>query len=209
MGYSSAVVLAGANFDRSTFNAEHVFGEELDRHDIVMAGSIGDFRYASGTYRFSVTPERISVEHSDGLLSGELVDAAGKVVRDLMRLPKHNVTGMGLNVNATFDQAIDGPAGVDFCAGMVNVDSLSELFGYEPRYALPRVVFLRAGVQYDVRLEPHFSSGGANLFLHVNAHQNVGPQDRLEEKLDGVSHVRPYVEALCRKIQAEFGAQKS
>ena len=207
MDCSSAVVFEGDEFHRAMFDEQLLFGGNVDRENMTVSGPIGEFHYSSGAYKFAVTPDRISLDHAEGILSDELLQAANQVATSLASTPLHSVRGLGMNVSATFLQTADGPAGLDFCRGLLNFQSVQDLLGYELRYSLPRVIFLRAGVQYDLRLEPHFRSNGANLFLHVNAHQNLGPDDDLARKLLAASDVQPYLSELCGRISTQFSKQ--
>ena len=209
MECSSAVVFVGNDFHRSMFDEQLLFGGNVDRENIAIAGGIGEFRYSSGAFKLAVTPDRVSLDQTEGILSDELLDAANKVAASFDSASAHAVHALGMNVAAIFVQSADGPAGLDFCHGLLNTALVHDLLGYEVRYALPRAVFLRAGVQYDLRLEPHFQSNGANLFLHVNAHQNVTPEENLAKKLEAASHVQPYITELCQRLVDRFGGRSA
>ena len=205
MDHSSNITFVGGEFSRLAFDERSLFEGNLVPEGTAVFGPVAEFRYFFGRYRFSVAPERISLEDAEEHLSEELMAAATIIGDKLQERGSHNVQAIGMNLSAVFAQAVDGPAGMDFCASFVDVDSLQGILGYEPRYSFARANVLRGGVQFDVRVEPHFQSNGANVFLHVNAHQNVSPKDSLSKVLAEATNIRTYMSELCLRVKDRFG----
>ena len=197
----SSLVLVGQNFVRSMFDERELFGGDLDRSRTLFGRTEGDFHYSSGTGtgNFHVSPERISLS-AQGTWSDELLDAANRLGSMFKALPSHNVERVGITFEAIFRQRVDGPSGLEVCERLVGIDTLKDMLGYEIRYALPRAAFLRGGLQYEVRLEPHFKSGGANLYLNVQVDQEIDTTDDLTTRLTAIPDVRTYVAQLCQRV---------
>ncbi len=201
----SSVVFEGGEFARPNFDERQLFGGELDRERTAFSATIGHFYYPSGA-RFLVGPDRVSLD-AQGTWPDELQDAASRLEGMFEALPSHNVRAVTLNFDAVFRQQVEGAAGLDFCKELVDVDALNAVLGEKLRYALPRAILLRGGRQYEVSLEPHFRSGGANVFLNVRVRQDVEPTDDLSTTLGGIPEVRTYLTQLCARVTGRFGAE--
>ena len=202
---TSSVVFVGSSFKRQLFGERDLFPEPMT-NDYVAMGDIGNFAYGSNTYRFTVLPDRIVLNHnSDSVLSGELVDAAGRVVAALEAQSQgHGVTGLGFNFDAVLSQRIGGVAGTEFCMGLCNAGQIRETIGSPFQETRCHIVVLNGAVQYMMRIEPHASSGGANLFLSVNGHQDVVATDDLSSKLSEAGNARDYIESVFNSLSRSF-----
>ena len=87
----------------------------------------------------------------------------------------HEVTAIGLNVETSYLQHGDGPTGIDFCQGLSDMERLTRITDSQRAFALTRLLYHRGGIRYTLRIEPHFESDGANLYVHLNAHQQLTP----------------------------------
>ena len=204
MAYTSTIVFVGNDFHRAMIDERGVVEAPIDREKTVAAGPFGEFSYAHG-YKLTVEPERILVAHSgETILSDVLLSAASTVVSVLQSRDRQAVTGVGMNLEANFVQGSDGVTGTAFCMETLVQDRLSELVGGPLALGCARVLFFRGGMQHDVRLEPHFQSSGANLYLSVNIHQTVAPEDDLNAKLTPADDVRTYLQDLCGRVSAQF-----
>ena len=202
MQAESSVVFDGAEFARLSFDERQLFGGDLDRGRTAYSGNIGHFYYLSGA-RFLVGPERVSLD-AQGIWPDELQDAVGRLEGMFKALPSHNVRSLTLDFQAIFRQEVDGPTGLDFCEELIDVKAIRDVLGYELTYAMPRVTFLRGGLRHEVRLEPHFGTSGANLYLYVTVPQDVGPSDDISTMLSGVSGLRTYLTQLCSRVAGRF-----
>ena len=204
---SSNVVFVGSELHRQIFDEREVFSAPMGS-DCVMFGPAGDYTYGPGDiFKFSVVPNRISVAHNTGqiVLSKALQRAATIVTQALQAQNEgHGVTGLGINFDTVFVQSEDGVTGADFCQSLANVENIRATTLSSVKYVQPHVVVLKGGVQYTIRFEPHHGSGGANLYFSINGHQNVDPNDDLQEKLGKIESVRSYVNSLCDSLQTQF-----
>ena len=205
--HTSSVVIVGGEYAAHMFderNLEEAFGD-MDGKDTVRMGPVGRYSYARGTSLFAVTPERIDLRHNgDQILPEQLVQAAIAVAGVLESVsPVVRVTGLGLNCDSIFDEQEIGRTGIEFCEGRLIQDSTKSLIGVDELSASSaRFYFSQSGVSYDVRIEPHFSSDGKNLFTAINGHQDVQENHEIPELLTHVDSMKQYVNHLHERLVA-------
>ena len=74
--YTSTVVFVGSEFPITVFNERTLFSGDLDP-DQLKIGRIARYSYSSGTYQFTIHPERIDLECTGPVIvPDEVVDAA-------------------------------------------------------------------------------------------------------------------------------------
>ena len=202
---TSSVVIVGSGFTRQLFDEHGLFPEPMTK-DYLAVGEIGNFTYGSNAYTFSVIPERIVLNHnSDTILSDELVEAARQVASALKAQSQgHGVTGLGLNFETVLPQSSGGVTGIEFCKGMCNAEQMQKLIGPPFEEIQYRVVVLSEAVRHTLRIEPHASSGGANLFLSVNGHQDVAANDDLSLKLSKAGNAKEYIQSMFSSLSRSF-----
>ena len=202
---TSSVVFVGDSFSRQLFDEHGLFPKPMAK-DYTAVGQVAVYSYGSNTYRFSVFPERITLDHnSDSILSDELVRAAEQVVAELGAQSRgHGVTGLGFNFEAVLPQSTNGVAGTEFCMGMYDSDQVAGAIGSGFHETRCHVVVLRGAVRYALMIEPHVSSGGANLYLSVNGHQSVAATDDLPSKLTEAENAREYIQSVFSGLSRSF-----
>lgn len=208
--FESTVVFVGENFHRLMFDEGELFRSERDYREDVVSGPLAQFSYGSGTYRLSVVPDRVAVVHkADAMLSDDLYRATASVAESIRAHQQpHEVQALGMNVEARLTQVGKGLSGTNFCRGLTDSATLERLTDARFGEGFIRLVYYREGVRYTVRVEPDQASAGANLFIHVNAHQNVTGQEDLRPRIALMEHVRAYLMALYRRIEAGFGGDQ-
>ena len=175
--------------------------------DYVALGQIGQYTYGGNAYTFSVLADRIVLNHnSDTVLSDELIAAADHVAGALQAQNQrgHGVTGLGFNFETVFPQSDSGAAGIEFCAKLGNADRIRQAIGSSFHEVQCRVVILRGGIRCTLRIEPHIATGGANLFLSINGHQDINAGDNLPSKLSKAGSVREYMQSLSTNLCRDF-----
>ncbi len=201
---NTSIVLATPSGDlhRLMFDERQLFGGDLDRVELA-AGPVGTFTYASGKFEFTVGPDRIFLGNGgDEILPEDVEQAAASI---LTSLSQHQVTGsitaVGLNMEREIIPSADALEGTAFCASLVDDDMVSTLVGStEPPLLLLRSIFAQGELRYEVRIEPHFSTGGKHLYLSVNVNQDTTDADDLEAKVLGpLAGVRSYMEDLLER----------
>ena len=202
----SSVVFVGVGFERQLFNERELFPEPLGR-DYTAFGPVGEYTYGpNNAYRFAVAPDKIALHHdSETILSDDLMRAAGQVAETLQsRNQGHGVVALGFNFDTIFPQSETGPTGTEFCKGLCNGGRIEQAIGSRFHDTQCRVVVLRGGVRYTLRLEPHTASSGANLYLGTNAHQDVGPGDELAERVARSTNAREYIGSVTTSLSRDF-----
>ncbi len=198
--YMSSLVFVGGEFPLAMFDERALFDSHLDT-DQLKAGPIGRFSYSSGLYRFNVTPGRIDLicQNTD-ILPQAVVDSA-KIIAEVIEPARGavRVSGVGMNCDTVFNQQYCGMKGVSFCSRMFD-PRIADLVGAPPIDTRAGVRFRKDEVLYDVRIEPEANSSGENLYIAVNGHQEVKPNDRLEMKMNHIGDFRAYVLALHQRI---------
>ena len=174
--------------------------------DFWAIGQAAEYAYGSNTYRFSVVPNRIVLDHNaDTVFADKLIEAARHVADTLQSQSQdHGVTGLGFNYESIFSQSDGGRTGTEFCAGLCDADQIQQAIGSNFHEAHCNVVVLTGGVRYTLRLEPHLASTGANLFLNANGHQDVATGDDLSTKLNKAVNARAYTQAVSSSLSREF-----
>lgn len=207
---TSSVVIVGSSFSRQLFDERELFAEPMTK-DYVALGDIGNFTYGSNAYTFSVVPNRIALDHnSDSVLSGELMKAAGQVVSALETKGQgHGVTGLGLNFETVLPQSSRGMSGTEFCETMCNAKQIQNSIGSPFHEILYRIVFRSGALRYSLRIEPHVSSDGANLYLSVNGHQDVATTDDLSSTLTNAGDARKYIQSVFKNVSSSFKDERT
>ena len=202
---TSTIVLVGIGFDRQLFDERALFPEPMGR-DYVAFGQVGQYVYGANTYRFAVMPDRIVLQHNaDAVLSDELSAAANHVGEALQsRSQGHGVTALGFNLEIVYPQADGGISGEEYCNRLCNSGRIRKAIGSGFHEAQCRVVVVSGGVRYTLRIEPHLASNGANLFVGVNGHQDMGPADDLRSKLSKAGSARKYIQAVSTSLARDF-----
>ena len=205
----STVVLVGFGFDRQMFDERSLFPEPMGR-DYVAFGQAGQYSYGADTYRFTVVPDKIVLQHNvEAVLSSELITAASRVGEALQsRNQGHGVTALGFNLETEFPQVDGGISGEEYCRRLCNSERIRRAIGSGFHEAQCRVVVVDGGVRYTLRIEPDPASNGANLLVNINGHQNIGPTDDLRSKLSKAGSAREYIESVCSSLSREFKGDK-
>ena len=198
--YMSSLVFVGGEFPLAMFDERALFDGHLDP-DQLKAGPIGQFSYSSGLYRFNVTPERIDLACQSTLLLPQAVVDAARIIADVIEPARGavRISGFGMNCNTVFDQQYCGMSGASFCSRLFD-SRMSVLVGASPIDAFGRARFRKGEVLYDVRIEPEVNSGGEDLYIAINGHQDVKLEERLEMKMNHIGDFRAYVMAFHRRI---------
>ena len=201
----STIVFVGGSFDRQLFDERELFPEPMGRGYTAL-GPVAQYTYGENTYKFTIVPDKIVLEHiADEFLSDAIIGAAdqvGKVLRS--RDQGHGVTALGFNTETVFLQRDGGKSGAAFCSNLCNTERIQKAVGSDFQEAQCRIVALRSGVRYTLRIEPHIASNGANLFLSVNGHQDMGLADDLASKLSKAGSARNYIQSVYRNLSHEF-----
>ena len=198
--YTSTVVFVGGEFPITVFDERTLFSGDLDPDQLKM-GRIARYSYSSGTYQFTIHPERIDLECTGPVIvPDEVVDAAGTIastiepVRQVVR-----VSGFGMNCDTVLDREPSGVNGTIFCSQLFD-PRINQLVGASSIEAFSRFRFRHDTMRYDVRIEPHIDSRGEKLFVAVNGHQEIATTEELSTKLERVHDFRTYVAALHQRI---------
>ncbi len=205
--YQSSVVFAGGPFPPSLLDERTLFAGEIDPQDHLVVGPIKQARYRSGKYRFALNPDRVDIVCTDDLdiLPDALLETGATTAITLETVRSVvPVSGIGLNCEVVLDSESIGVSGIDFCRQLVNPRAF-ELVGADSLTSPMRFLFTRASVRYDIRLEPHVGTQGQNLWVAINGHQEVKPDELLRPKLDQADVIREYARALHSRI-ATVGA---
>lgn len=202
---TSNVIFVGNGFERQFFDERGLFSAPMDS-DYMAFSQAAEYTYGSGRYRFSVLPNRIAIhENLDAILSDELIKAADLVAAALKSQSRgHGVTGLGVNVDTILSQSDDGMTGIQFCSGLSDTEQILGITHSPFEHTQTHVVVLRGGVQYTLRIEPHNGSRGANLFLGVNGHQDVVPDDDIAAMLQKANSARGYIASVLSRLSNRF-----
>ena len=198
--YMSSLVFVGGEFPLGMFDERALFDGHLDP-DQLKAGPIGQFSYSSGLYRFNVTPERIDLACQSTIILPQAVVDSARIIAGMIEPARGavRISGFGMNCDTAFDQQYCGMSGASFCSRLFD-PRMSILVDASSIDAFGRARFRKGELLYDVRIEPEVNSGGENLYVAVNGHQDVKPGERLEVKMNHMGDFREYVTAFHRRI---------
>ena len=172
--HQNTVVIVGDKFDPGVFGDLNPFGIPPDPQNRVVMGPFAQITYGNGAYAFNVQPNRVSLHmNSSEIFPEPLLNAAVGVTQRIDALrPALVVVGLGLNCDAILP--VPG-SGYEYCRRMVQQADPSPL-GPDTRVASLVVQDLVEGVQYTRKFEPAAQTQGQDLFLAVNAHQDLSQQ---------------------------------
>ena len=195
--YANTVVLIGDRFDPAMIKADDLFGGAVDAGP-TLVGPLAQYSYGSSRCRFGLNPSRIDLGVlSPDIMPEELQTAAMDVASalDAIRVAV-TVTGIGLNC----DVALPREGGVALSNQMANLELMKTITGASTPQATTVASYERGELRYNVRIEPEVQSQGRNLFVAVNGHQNVGPNDLVRPTLAQFPAFREYVKELHARI---------
>ena len=198
----------GNGFRRQLFDERAVYPENLTNYEAV--GSVGRYHYGANTHLFSITSEQIALEHrSNELFSKTLRDAAKYVGEKLDELsPTHGATGLSFSVEAIFLRDRNGATGTQFCKSLIDKGPAIRALGSKFDKAFCNFSVSRKPFQFIMRLEPHLSSDGANLYFHSNGYQDVAPNDTIESKLAEMERAKIYHALVLDTLSTSFMGQQ-
>ncbi len=207
----SALVFVGREFSTSMFDERLLcqdFGQ-LDKEPI-KAGPIGQFSYSQGKYAFMIAPDRVNIRCSEqsAILSDKFISGGRKLAEVVERVRKvAPVTGFGINCDASFySQEIDNGRGDEFCRRLMNTSLSQHILAGHPEFkSTAAFIFLSGAVRYTVRIEPEAETNGRDLFLAINAHQDVTLNDNLNDQMNAVNDVIAEVRHLHGRILSSQG----
>ena len=198
----SSIVFVG-KFSDAMFDEHDLFDGQIDPENHMRAGSIVQCTYASGKYQFRVISDRIDVIAGDSEVTPKpLTEAAQLIAKEIDAARRFvSVTGMGMNCETTFPRHLISESGERYCASLIG-PHLEPLISDEPLTTMARGQFNKEPFQYDVRIEPHFQSGGEQLFVAVNGYQALSQTDSLESALKHTDAFREYVKDFHQRVRA-------
>lgn len=206
MHHLSSIVFVGNDFAAKMFDERKLFDAEPDRERQVRVGPFAQFSYSSGSYQFACTPERIDLKYiGPSILPEEVIVATERVILALDNARGAiSISGFGMNCDTVFEKQLIPTDGRSFCLGLVNRSNAQRLFDTSFT-AEERFRFTLNSVLFSVRIEPHWRSDGDNLFVSVNGHQSVSPNDTWDSKMTKVDTFRKMVSELHYKISTLEG----
>jgi len=199
----NSIVFLGDQFTTTMFDERILFEDigQIDR-DQLKNGPLGHFTYENGRYQLQVTPPRIDIKyHGPEILPEELAKVAYRIAEVLKPLLKViPVTAVGINCDTVFEPDMVGQSGIEFCDQLAINPLSRKLIQHEPFFAATQFTFEDQQIRYAIKIEPHPSTKGKNLFVAVNGHQAFTDQEDLHDKLSAIQHVRTYIAHLHQRI---------
>ena len=192
------------SISRFVFDERTIFGGVTIRTRSAM-GPIAEFVYADGKYEFLITMDRIVVGHiGDEILPDQLVEATSDVISTIERhMQTGIVTSVGFNMERVLKGDSEDHVGNALCSALVDVEAVSALVGVKHHQPLVRTVFSINQFSCDVRIEPHFATGGQGLFLTLNVSHDITQSEDLRNiTLDPIPIIRSHMEGLLQRGQA-------
>ncbi len=184
---NSSIVFVG-EFPSVFIDEREIFGGQVDGKNLVRAGPVLQCTFAAGRHEILSTPDRISIKtFSDTIMPDDLIEAAELVASRMDSLAAAiKTTDMGFNFDGAIRQSALGKRGIDYCRDLIT-DKVARIAGNSDFSSKCAIAFLKGGLQYNIRIEPHARSSGEDLFFAVNGHQKATSGDYL---LDKVSRYR-------------------
>ena len=202
----TTIVFIGKGFNAGMFDERELcpFLGDIDARSTERVEERGRYNYSQGSHQFSIFSERIELNGS-GIFPQAVLAAAEVIIASLV---KYNslcaVEGVGLNCDSIFEREESALTGSDFCKALSNRTDVETLLGKTP--PLAKVMtgmnfhFEIESVRYNLRIEPHFSTQGENLFVAINAYQNVAGMPELAECLETLAGVQEYTKELHERL---------
>ncbi len=186
------------------FNEKMLFDGEVDHQNILRIGPLWQTNYKGGRYTFSILPDRVDVKENAAqeILAPELMNSAetvSKMIEPFMQTGQ--VTGVGMNCDTVFGINLLGETGTSYCAKLAH-SRFDVLIGEKNSSGqrLVRARFSKGPVINDIRIEPLAQSVGRDLWVALNAHQNVTAGTLFGDVFSHAEDVRRYVTGLHTRI---------
>ena len=207
---NSTIVFVGNGFRRQMIDEHKLFPADMMK-DYVALHEFAEYHYGTHTFRLVILPDRVILGHrSDAILSEELVQAAKQIGSTLTSFQTQGsqVTGLGFNLDTLIPQMHPGVDGRSFCSNLADADKVRHVIGSEFSHALHQIVVIKDGIRNTIRIEPDNFSGGENLFLSINGHQDVNQNIDLLTVLGKALHARIHFEFMRESVSRAFQGEQ-
>lgn len=178
----SSIVIIGDSFTVGAFNVgkhERILGE-LDATRSITLPVLGNYSFKDSPFHVLIEPQKIQIDYkNENILPNDLLNIALEASTAISSSsPQGIIKAIGINLNVVISPEELGIDGVDYCANHFIADRkrwIDVLSPDDDFSSAGRLSFNRDGVMYTMRFEPHYKSDQKNLFVDINAHQDVEP----------------------------------
>lgn len=206
---SSSVVFVGDGFSPSLFKADRyatLLGE-ADDQNLVITPVVSQQFFPDSGYRIFITPDRFEItrETVDTIFPDDMADFIHTITHTLQKTDIPTFKALGFNISLTVPQEILGTTGAEYCrkAFLPNAEFTTRMGADKFIANTAKLVFQKSHVRYIIDVEPHFASNGNHLHIKVNAHQDIGPDNSLEDAIAAHEEVKLYLATVPDRILGE------
>ena len=203
----SSVVIIGDNLSPVMVDRSAVFGGEIDRDSLTVAGAFLHCTYDHGQFSVSVVPNRLDfrVHESDEVMPHELVEAASQILDVLdQNISGVVISGVAMNHDRITPMGSESgtQSGSEFWRSSFQDGLISQITGEAPSTIWPSSVlrWWHDSIGISLRIEPERASEGQNLFVAVNGYQEINEQTSLRSALSRIGEFKLAAENIHERI---------
>lgn len=199
----SSIVMLGDDLVIGKFNVSEysdVLGV-LDPSRTVMMPIFANYAFQDSPFQVQIQPQKIQLDYRAPDLFPQALQEVAQKVAEVFGSAAIRAIGINLDVILGTDRV--GETGVEFCLRhfLSDRDHWLQLLAPDDELSNSgRVVYVKDGIQYSMRFEPHYKSDKEKLFLDFNAHQTIEPPVTPSEALSKYGDVRSYVEGILENL---------
>lgn len=176
----------------------------IDHSRTVSMPVYANYVFQNSPFQVQVQPQNLQIDYrAPDIFPTRLLDIAREAASVFT---DEGIRAIGINLDLIIDPENLGMTGVEFCREnfLAAQDKWQEILGSDEDFSnAGRVTYLKDGIQYAIRFEPHYKSDKNKLFLDFNAHQAIEPPVTHSNALNKYDAVKSYILNILENILVE------
>jgi len=201
----SSVVFIGEGFSTAFFQESKytdILGEP-DQETQVNIPVAKRQTFPETGYQILLMPDRMEFSYfKEDFFPEGLKKIAEGLVQVLEAVNPESCAGVGINLSVTIPADEVGKTGFEFCREnfLAWPDPKGRLEADEFKFNTSKLIYSFHNVLYHVDVEPHLASDGENLFVKMNAHQDVDKTNSIGTAINKFDEIREHTSTLHGKL---------
>lgn len=173
----------------------------IDPSRTVLMPVYANYLFKDSSFQVQVHPQKLQIDYrAPDIFPASLLEIgneAASVYSD------DEIRALGINLDLVIDPDRLGASGVEFCREhfMATEDKWLEILSPDEDFSnAGRLTFLKDGITYAMRFEPHYKTDKNKLFVDINAHQAIESPVTPSDALNKYDTVKSYTLNILQTI---------
>lgn len=200
----SSIVMLGDDIVVGKFNLTDFSDElgQIDASQTVLLPIFANYVFQETPFQVQLQPQKIQIDYrAPDLLPSVLQEVAERLASVF---ESAGIRAIGINLDLIVEPSRIGETAIEFCRRhfLADYEHWCEILAPDDEFSNSgRVNYLKDGIQYTLRFEPHYKTEKQSLFLDFNAHQAIEPPVTPQDALSKYDSVRLYVQGILESLQ--------